>query len=106
MRTLRWGLLALLGGGLGYLIVQYLIVHPLKMSTYLLLSVVVACALLYFLISGAFSKNLVPVALIVALAAFSTGYILQTKAFLAREDSRPVPASTREKGDPGHQRED
>ncbi len=101
MRNLRWVLLGLLGGGLGYLVVQYLIVHPLKMSTYLLLSVVVAFALLYFLISGTFSKKLLPVALIVALAAFSTGYILQTKAFLAREDSRPIPALTREKGDPG-----
>ena len=101
MRTLRWVLLGLLGGGLGFLVVQYLIVHPLKMSTYLLLSVVVAFALLYFLISGTFSKKLIPVGLIVALAAFSTGYVLQTKAFLAREDSRPVPAITREKGDPG-----
>ena len=101
MRNLRWVLLGLLGGGLGFLVVQYLIVHPLEMSTYLLLSVVVAFALLYFLISGTFSKKLIPVALIVALAAFSTGYILQTKAFLAREDSRPVPALTRLKADPG-----
>jgi len=71
------------------------------MSTYLLLSVVVACAILYLLVSGAFSKKMIPVAIIVALAAFSTGYVMQTKAFLAREDSRPVPAITREKGDPG-----
>ena len=101
MRILKWGLLILLGAGLGFLVVQYLVVHPLEMSTYLLLSLLIAFALLYFLLSGPFSKKLIPVALIVALAAFSTGYVLQTKAFLAREDSRPIPVLTREKGDPG-----
>ena len=102
MRNLRWVLLALLSGGLGVLVVEYMIVHPLKMSTYLLLCMVVAFALIYLLASGNFGKKSLPFALIVALAAFSTGYVLQTNAFLAREDPRPIPSLTRVKGDPGN----
>jgi len=101
VRNLRWILVVLLGGVLGYLVVQFLIVHPLKMNLYLLLSTVVTFAIIYLLASGTFNKKLLPLALAVTLIAFSTSYVLQTKAFLGREDSRPVPALTRAKGDPG-----
>jgi protoheme ferro-lyase len=76
-------------------------VHPLRMSTYLLLSAIVGFAIVVLLAIGFANKFLLPIALIVSVLAFLAGYALRTETFLAREDDRPVPELTRAKGDPG-----
>ena len=101
MIVIAWLTLISLSILLGILVVQYMTVHPLKMSLYLFLSMVVLFDLLLLLIF-VFERNwTLGIALLVGLIAFLGGYLLRTKAFLAREDPRPVPELTREKGDPG-----
>lgn len=101
MKYLRWLFLALLAFLLGVLVVAYMTVHPVRMNIYLLLSAIVGFALIIFLALRFGSKRLMPVALVVILAAFLAGYLLHTEMVLAREDDRPVPELTRAKGDPG-----
>lgn len=100
METLRWFFIAVAGFGIGAAVVQYLTVHPLKMSRYLF----AASLLLFLLGAGAwlgFDGLQRLVAIAVGLLAALAGYWLMTKRFLAREDDRPVPPITRAKGEPG-----
>lgn len=101
MNHLKWLLLVILSFGLGVLLVQFLTVHPLKMSTYLLLSSVTAFVLIIFMARSFATKRLWPIAVLLSLLVMVGGYLLRTKTFLAREDDRPVPELVREKGDPG-----
>lgn len=101
MNYVKWGLLILFAATLGYLVVEYMTVHPLMMSLYLLLSAIFGFAIIALLALGFRNKWLLPIALAVAITAFVGGYILQTKSFLARADQRPVPELSRQKGDPG-----
>jgi sirohydrochlorin ferrochelatase len=95
------GLVLAAGGfALGAACLLYLTVHPLKVDRYLL-----AASLLAFLaISGVLvwfdGWQRLAGAAAVALAALA-GYWWMTGRFLAREDERPVPPLTRQKGDPG-----
>ncbi|MGD2048077.1 MAG: ferrochelatase [Chloroflexota bacterium] len=75
--------------------------HPTKMSLFLFLSLLVAFSLIVLLALGFGLGQLPPVAVIISLAVFLAGYTFRTKAFLNREDSRPVPELSRVKGDPG-----
>ena len=101
MKYFKWVLLVILALVLGFLVVEYMTVHPLKMSSYLLLSAIVGFSIIVLLALGFASKRLLPIALIVTIIGFLAGYALRTEAFLAREDDRPVPELTRAKGDPG-----
>lgn len=101
MNYVKWVLLILFAATLGLLVVEYMTVHPLKMSLYLLLSAVSGFAIIALLALGFRNKWLLPIALVVAMAAFLSGYVLQTKSFLARADDRIVPELTRHKVDPG-----
>jgi len=100
MALLKWmipPILSLLTGGF---LVQYLTQHPLKMSYYLggiYFNFFALLAAFYFGFSG---WDLV-IAVLLSLAFFAAGYTFTTRRFLAREDPRPVPELTREKGDPG-----
>ncbi|KAA3660955.1 MAG: hypothetical protein DWQ04_17885 [Chloroflexi bacterium] len=101
MKHLKWLLLVILSFGLGILLVQFLTVHPLKMSTYLLLSCVTAFVLVILIGRSFATRRLLPIVVIIFFVAFLGAYLLQTRAFLAREDERPVPELVRMKGEPG-----
>jgi protoheme ferro-lyase len=100
MKTLRWfgvGILAVL---LGVLFVQYLSVHPLKMSFYLFSTCIVLFILILVLKAG-FQGTSLLLASLLTIGAFITGHLAMTKVILARDDPRPIPELTRKPGDPG-----
>ena len=100
MEIVRWLLVVVLSLLLGALVVQYLTVHPLQMSWYLLAASTVFFALVATLAVWLRGRPLL-IAVPLALVLFFAGYIFMTRAFLAREDARPVPQLTRTKDDPG-----
>lgn len=93
-------LLALLTG---WFLMDYLTVHPLKMSLFLFLTLVSfgGLALTWTRIK---SRRLRWFAAIFAVAAFFTGYLVHARIFLNQDDYRHVPELTRKAGDqvPGH----
>jgi protoheme ferro-lyase len=97
---LRWLAIAVLALGLGVLTVQYLTVHPLSMSWYLLAVCTVLFVLVVVLVVG-FRGKLLVVAIPLVLVLFAAGYLGMTRAFLSREDPRPIPELTRADNDPG-----
>jgi protoheme ferro-lyase len=101
MIFVQWFLLVVFSFALGVLVVEYMTTHPTKMSLFLFLSLMVAFSLIVLLALGFGLGQLPPVAVIISLAVFLAGYTFRTKAFLNREDSRPVPELSRVKGDPG-----
>jgi len=101
MQYIKWVLLAILAFMLGFFVVEYMTVHPLMMSSYLLISAVVGSIIVVLLALGFKGKRLLPFALIVTVVAFLAGYVIRTETFLGRGDDRPLPELTREKGDPG-----
>ena len=101
MRYLRWLALAALSAVLGVFIVEFMTVHPLRMSTFLLLSSVTAFAIALLIALAFRSRRVMPLAIAVAVIFLAAGYVLDTERFLSREDSRPVPALTRAEGEPG-----
>ncbi|MGD8903942.1 MAG: hypothetical protein PVI67_10290, partial [Anaerolineae bacterium] len=100
MEIIRWLLVVVLSSLLGALVVQYLTVHPLQMSWYLLAASTVFFALVATLAVLLRGRPLL-IAVPLALVLFFAGYVFMTRAFLAREDARPVPQLTRTKDDPG-----
>lgn len=101
MKNIKWALVILLSAALGYLTVKFMTVHPLQMSLYLFLSSAVGFFVIALIIISFRQKWILPLSLVLSLAVFLGSYLLQTKVFLSREDSRPVPELTRAKGDPG-----
>ena len=101
MQYIKWVLLAILAFMLGFFVVEYMTVHPLTMSSYLLLSAVVGFIIVVLLALGFKGKRILPFALVVTIVAFLAGYIIRTETFLAREDNRYLPELVREEGDPG-----
>ncbi len=99
MMYFNWLAVAGLAFALGVLTVRYLTVHPSKMSRYLLAVCTVFFALVVLALG--FSGRALLAAVPLALILFAAGYWCQTRAFLAREDPRPVPAMTRAEGEPG-----
>lgn len=93
-------MVALLGLGLGFLLVQYLVVHPLHMSLFLTITLVLLF-ILVILISKNFKKLSILFAILLALGFFLVGYFGMTKIVLNRPDTRPVPELTREPDDKG-----
>lgn len=101
MQFIKWVLLAILTFMLGFFVVEYMTVHPLMMSSYLLLSAIVGFIIIILLAIAFKGERLLPIALLVAIVAFLAGYVIRTETFLGREDDRPLPELAREKGDPG-----
>ncbi len=101
MKYARWAALALLGFATGWLVVAYLTVDPIRMSTALALTVV--CGMLGVgLIVWRFRGGAVVAGAIAAfVVAGLLGYSLSASVALGREDQREVPALTRAAGDPG-----
>jgi protoheme ferro-lyase len=100
MNTLRWFVVGILAVLLGVLFVQYLSVHPLQMSFYLF-STCVVLFILILVVKAGFQGTSRLIASLLTLGAFIAGHLAMTRIILAREDPRPVPALTREPGDPG-----
>lgn len=100
MKTLRWFIVAILAGLCGILFVQYLSVHPLQMSLYLLATSAVLFILL-LVIQANFQRTSLLLAIFLSLGLFLVGHLSMTKIILARGDPRPVPELTRTPGDPG-----
>ncbi len=94
MNRLWWIVLIVLSGLLGVLFVQYLSVHPLQMSLYLIATCVVLFALLVVLKVG-FKRRTLLLAILLGIGAFLIGHISMTRVILASDDPRPVPELTR-----------
>jgi sirohydrochlorin ferrochelatase len=97
---LKWLFPLALSFAFGLLYVQFLTIHPLRMSRYLLAATLAFVAAVASLVVGFQGWELllaIPLALLSALA----GYILMTRKVLSREDPRPIPKLTRSKGDSG-----
>jgi sirohydrochlorin ferrochelatase len=100
MDIFRWLVVGSLALALGVLFVQYLTVHPLKMSWYL----VAVCAILFVLVLvliTRFQQTALWVAILLSLGLFTAGHLAMTKIILTRNDPRPVPELTRKPGDGG-----
>ncbi len=100
MKSLRWLAIAILASLLGVLFVQYLSVHPLQMSYYLIATLIVLVALIWVLEAG-FQRTSLLAAFLLSLGFFIAGELSMTKVILAKADPRPVPELIREPGDPG-----
>jgi protoheme ferro-lyase len=100
MKHLKWLAMVFLAALLGVLFVQYLSVHPLQMSAYLLATCVVLFALIIVLAVG-FRRTSILIAVVLSLGLFLAGYLSMTKIILERGDTRPVPELTRAPEDPG-----
>jgi len=100
MIYLKWLAVVGLSLLLGVLVVQFLTVHPMKMSWYLLAACVTLFALVVIVAVG-FKEKALLLAIPLSIVLFGAGYVVMTRSFLAREDPRPIPALTRAKDDPG-----
>jgi len=100
MRMLRWVTVAVLALLVGISLVRFLTVDPIRMSLYLFFT----CLFLFVtiaLVGLAFRGKELWGAIPLAILLFVAGYALMTWRVLSREDSRPLPAITRAKGDRG-----
>ncbi len=102
MNGLLQGLLvSILSLGFGALLVQYLTVHPIRMSVYLLGSAVVFFVLAIVLWTQ-FEGTSRALACVAGIVFVLVGYTFFTYRVLLRDDNRPVPGITRSSDDPGH----
>ena len=100
MQYLKWLATSILALLTGILTVQSLTVHPIRMTRHLA-ALCTAVFALVLVLAGSFQGNALLAAIALALIVFAVGYWGMTRAFLAREDPRPVPELTRAEGDPG-----
>ncbi len=99
MRNLMISISALIAALLlGWLFIDFLVVHPLKMSLFLTLTLLLF-VLIILLINAIKQKKVRWIAVIMVVLAFSAGYTANTKRFLNREDPRAVPEITRKTGE-------
>jgi len=101
MKYLKWLILIVLGGLLGFLVLEFLTVHPLQMNLFLFLSTLTAVVIIFFITRSFKGKWMVPAAIILTLLTFTGSYLINTQRFLAQGDTRELPELTRAKGDPG-----
>ena len=97
---LKWLLPLSLSFAFGVSYVEFLTIHPLKMSRYLLAATLAFVAAVASLVFGFQGWELV-LAILLALSSALAGYLLMARRVLGQEDPRPIPELTRSKGDPG-----
>ena len=100
MTVLKWLILAVLSGLLGFFVCTFLTVHPLQMSRFAFAAAVTVCVLVaaFAILFGRTELFVgIPVSLVLILA----GYTRTAWRVLSREDARPVPKLARVPGDPG-----
>jgi len=91
---------ALAGVLLGWIFVEYLVVHPLRMSLFLTLTLLLLFAVI-FMVHLLKKRRIRWIAVLLALITLAAGYTANTRRFLNREDPRTVPELTRQAGDVG-----
>ena len=101
MNFIKWVLLIVVGALLGWLVVEYMTVHPLQMNLFLFLSTLTAVVLVILIARFFKGKWTVPLAIFLSLIAITSSYLISTRVFLAEGDDRELPELTRAKGDPG-----
>lgn len=101
MKNIKWALIIVIAAVLGFFVVEYMTVHPLKMSLFLLLSTLTGIALIFAIIKYFKGKWILPAAILISLAAFLSSYLISTQVFLSTGGDDSLPEITREKGDPG-----
>ena len=97
---LNWLLLVMFSTLGGIFFLNFLTVHPRRMSLFLLLTSLAVFALI-LLILNSFDGGILFIAILFALVTFLVGYLVSNAIFLSREDARPLPVLTRQPGDPG-----
>jgi len=86
----------------GILLLGYLVVHPLRMSSYLLITCVMFFATLIAVSFGFWGDwTSTAVAIGFCVAAFLCGYIVMAMRVLSTDEKRVLPPIHRHKGDPG-----
>ncbi|MDW7657131.1 MAG: hypothetical protein SCM11_08145 [Bacillota bacterium] len=100
MKYLKWPVIVVVSFLLGLLFVQYLSVHPLQMSLYLVATCVVLFGLILLLVFG-FKRLSLFLAIGLSLVLFIAGHLMMTSIILNRPDPRPVPELTRSRDDSG-----
>ena len=101
MKNIKWAMIIVVAALLGFFAVEYMTVHPLRMSLFLFLSTLTGVALIFIIIKYFKGKWILPAAIIISLAAFLSSYLISTQVFLATAGDDSLPEITREKGDPG-----
>jgi sirohydrochlorin ferrochelatase len=99
-KVMVWCALLIASLLLGSLYVQFLVTHPLRMSTYLAFSYLALFAIVVIL-ARYFRGGQRFIAASLSVAVFAVGWYVMTGVVLDREDYRPIPELTRAKGDPG-----
>ena len=100
MEVLKWLPPVGLSFLFGLLYVQFLTVHPLRMSRYLLGSTLALAGVAAALLLGFRGTELL-IAILLSIGAALAGYVVMARSVLSREDPRQVPELTRAKEDPG-----
>jgi protoheme ferro-lyase len=100
MDLIKWALVPGLSFALGWLYVNFLVSHPLKMSRYLFATTAALFGTMAILLT-AFQGAQLLLGAILSLVAAIVGYATMTRSVLARKDPRPVPELVRHKDDPG-----
>ncbi|MBD3291059.1 hypothetical protein GF337_19785, partial [candidate division KSB1 bacterium] len=103
MSIVQWILPIIFAFLMGITFVQYLTVHPLRMSLYLVIALVLLFGLILMFIFIIERRNALWIS-ILSVLFFVTGYWVMTKRILSQSDPREIPKLTRtrsEKGD-GH----
>ena len=101
MKNMKWVILIIVAALLGFFVVEYMTVHPLRMSLFLVLSTLTAVALIFIIIKTFKGKWILPAAIFISLAAFLSSYLISTQLFLETGRGHSLPKITRLKGDPG-----
>ena len=97
MKRIIFHLLVLISSALvGWFLVDFLTVHPLKMTLYLTYTLVGVVVLILWIFAIKRPRWL---AVLISIIGFLGGYSINTKIFLDREDSRFVPELTRKAED-------
>ncbi len=100
MNALWIAIVVVSGFLLGVSIIKYLSVHPTQMSAYLLACCVLFFMILWVIVYGT-DGSMRWVTTGAALLGFLAGYAWMARIVLGREDDRPIPALTRQRGDRG-----
>jgi len=101
LKNIKWVILIIVAALLGFFVVEYMTVHPLRMSLFLVLSTLTGVALIFIIIKTFKGKWILPAAIFISLAAFLSSYLISTQLFLETGRGHSLPKITRLKGDPG-----
>jgi sirohydrochlorin ferrochelatase len=83
---------------LGWFLIDFLTVHPLKVNLFLILSIL-SLVFLIFLVYTFWKNTMRGLTILISLSGFLTGYLLHADIFLNQEDPRYIPELTRQAGD-------